>query len=154
MTGEHRPGVTDIWAEFEAARAAMALDPDDEDGQTQIVRAMLDQVGSLRRGIGTPDQIRDIIRRYEAVGVDQIIFQVQLGKNDHRHICESLELFAREVMPEFSDGRQQKDAEKEQRLRLPIKEALARAEHETVDVSDFFIAPELSAAAYADADDD
>ncbi len=25
----------------------------------------------------------------------------QAGKNSHEHICESLELFAREVMPEF-----------------------------------------------------
>ena len=25
----------------------------------------------------------------------------QAGKNTHEHICESLELFAREVMPEF-----------------------------------------------------
>ena len=27
----------------------------------------------------------------------------QAGKNSHEHICESLELFARDVMPEFRD---------------------------------------------------
>ena len=27
----------------------------------------------------------------------------QAGKNTHEHICESLELFAREVMPEFHE---------------------------------------------------
>ena len=26
---------------------------------------------------------------------------VEGGRNDHAHICESLELFAKEVMPEF-----------------------------------------------------
>jgi hypothetical protein len=30
-----------------------------------------------------------------------VIFLNQAGKNTHEHICESLELFAREVMPEF-----------------------------------------------------
>jgi hypothetical protein len=33
--------------------------------------------------------------------VDQTIFIQQSGMNRHEHICESLELFAREVMPEF-----------------------------------------------------
>jgi hypothetical protein len=33
--------------------------------------------------------------------VDQIILLNQAGKNKHEHICESLELFAKEVMPEF-----------------------------------------------------
>jgi hypothetical protein len=34
--------------------------------------------------------------------VDQIILLNQASKNSHPHICESLELFAREVMPEFT----------------------------------------------------
>ena len=42
-------------------------------------------------------------RRYEAAGVDQVIFVSQAGKNRHEHICESLELFAKEVMPEFAE---------------------------------------------------
>jgi hypothetical protein len=33
--------------------------------------------------------------------IDQVILLNQAGKNSHEHICESLELFAREVMPEF-----------------------------------------------------
>ena len=33
--------------------------------------------------------------------VDQIILLNQAGKNSHEQICESLELFAKEVMPEF-----------------------------------------------------
>jgi hypothetical protein len=33
--------------------------------------------------------------------VDQIIPLNQAGKNSHEHICESLELFGKEVMPEF-----------------------------------------------------
>jgi hypothetical protein len=33
--------------------------------------------------------------------VDSVILLNQAGRNQHAHICESLELFAREVMPEF-----------------------------------------------------
>ena len=47
----------------------------------------------LRGAIGTPDQIRDYLRRYEECGVDQVIFCSQAGKNRHEHIMESLELF-------------------------------------------------------------
>ena len=39
------------------------------------------------------------MRRYEAAGVDQVIFVLQAGPNKHEHICESLELFAEQVMP-------------------------------------------------------
>ena len=33
--------------------------------------------------------------------MDSIILLNQAGRNQHEHICESLELFAKEVMPEF-----------------------------------------------------
>ena len=56
---------------------------------------------SMRGGIGTPKQLREYFRRYEQSGVDQLLLYSQVGRNDHEHICESLELFAREVMPEF-----------------------------------------------------
>ena len=41
------------------------------------------------------------MRKYSTSHVDQIILLNQAGKNSHEHICESLELFAKEVMPEF-----------------------------------------------------
>ena len=41
------------------------------------------------------------VRSFEAAGVDQIILLQQAGRNRHEHICSSLELFAKEVMPEF-----------------------------------------------------
>ena len=58
--------------------------------------------------MGTPDQVRDYLRRYEDCGVDQVILSCSAGRNRHEHIMETLELFAREVMPEFAerhDGR-------------------------------------------------
>jgi len=56
----------------------------------------------LRGGlIGSPETIRKKLRRFRTSHIDQVILLNQAGKNSHEHICESLELFAREVMPEF-----------------------------------------------------
>ncbi len=53
--------------------------------------------------IGSPETVRRRLRKFEETHVDQVILLNQAGKNTHEHICESLELFAREVMPEFHD---------------------------------------------------
>ena len=57
----------------------------------------------LRGCIGTPEQVREYLRRYEEAGVDQVIFVLQAGRNRHEHIMESIELFGREVLPEFAE---------------------------------------------------
>jgi alkanesulfonate monooxygenase SsuD/methylene tetrahydromethanopterin reductase-like flavin-dependent oxidoreductase (luciferase family) len=60
---------------------------------------------ALRTGlIGSPETIRNKLREFEATNVDQVILLNQSGKNTHEDICASLELFAREVMPEFHDA--------------------------------------------------
>ena len=57
---------------------------------------------TLRSGlIGSPETIRRRLREFEATGVDQVILLAQAGRTAHEDICRSLELFAREVMPEF-----------------------------------------------------
>jgi alkanesulfonate monooxygenase SsuD/methylene tetrahydromethanopterin reductase-like flavin-dependent oxidoreductase (luciferase family) len=60
--------------------------------------------------IGSPATIRERLRKFESSGVDQVILLNQAGNNTHEHICESLELFAKEVMPEF----QAREAEHQQ----------------------------------------
>ena len=57
---------------------------------------------TLRSGlIGSPATIRQRLREFENTGVDQVILLAQAGRTPHADICASLELFAREVMPEF-----------------------------------------------------
>jgi alkanesulfonate monooxygenase SsuD/methylene tetrahydromethanopterin reductase-like flavin-dependent oxidoreductase (luciferase family) len=57
---------------------------------------------TLRSGlIGSPATIRERLREFEDTGVDQVILLAQAGRTPHADICASLELFAREVMPEF-----------------------------------------------------
>ena len=66
---------------------------------------------TLRSGlIGSPETIRRRLREFEAAHVDQVILLNQAGRTTHEDICRSLELFAREVMPEFRarDAEQQR----------------------------------------------
>lgn len=126
--GDHRPGRTSIWDEFQARR--------DEVGFARgIVRAdqaplgvkILQQgLGSLRGAIGTPEQVRKLVERYERAGVDQVIFVLQAGRNRHEHIVESLELFGERVLPHFVDGREAREAAKAARLAPAVEAALAR----------------------------
>lgn len=53
--------------------------------------------------IGSPDTIRRRLEKFEASNVDQVILLNQAGRNRHEHICESLEMFAAEVMGPFHD---------------------------------------------------
>ncbi|HLQ62783.1 MAG TPA: LLM class flavin-dependent oxidoreductase, partial [Candidatus Acidoferrales bacterium] len=101
--GRHRPGVTSVWDEFQARRSEFGFDRAiaAHEGVELAAKLMEQALGSLRGAIGTPDQVRRFLRGYEEAGVDQVIFISQSGRNRHEHICESLELFAREVMPEF-----------------------------------------------------
>jgi alkanesulfonate monooxygenase SsuD/methylene tetrahydromethanopterin reductase-like flavin-dependent oxidoreductase (luciferase family) len=57
--------------------------------------------------IGSPDTLREKLLKFEASNVDQVILLNQAGNNTHEDICDSLKLFAQEVMPEF----QARDAE-------------------------------------------
>jgi hypothetical protein len=84
-----------------------------------------DETG-LRGAVGTPDQLREFLRRYEAAGVDQLIFVMQAGKNRHEHIMESLELFGREVLPEFADRDEAATSAKAKRLEPVVEAAMAR----------------------------
>src|SRR3954469_12514783 len=77
--GEHRPAQTSIWDEFMANReergfARSIINP----AFAPLVRKILQEgLGSLRGDVGSPDQVRYLCRRYEAAGVDQVIFVMQ-----------------------------------------------------------------------------
>jgi alkanesulfonate monooxygenase SsuD/methylene tetrahydromethanopterin reductase-like flavin-dependent oxidoreductase (luciferase family) len=54
--------------------------------------------------IGSPETLRRKLRKFETSHIDQVILLNQAGRNAHDDICESLELFAKEVMPEFHEN--------------------------------------------------
>jgi alkanesulfonate monooxygenase SsuD/methylene tetrahydromethanopterin reductase-like flavin-dependent oxidoreductase (luciferase family) len=126
--GRHQPGHTVVWDEFLANREerGFARELVTPDAAPLAVKIMQHGLGSLRGAIGTPAQVLDLCRRYEAVGVDQVIFVLQAGPNRHEHICESLELFAREVLPEFAGRREQREQAKADQLAGAVERALAR----------------------------
>ena len=143
--GRHQPGVTDVWEEYRRRRVEAGFDPDAvaraaEDGERLGAKIVQDGFGGLRGAIGTPDQVREYLRRYEECGVDQVIFCFQAGKNRHEHIMESLELFGREVLPEFREREPAAQQAKDERLAPVIAEVMARkpvSDHPPLPADDY-----------------
>ncbi|MEO9254255.1 MAG: LLM class flavin-dependent oxidoreductase, partial [Tepidiformaceae bacterium] len=71
--------------------------------------------------IGSPATIRERLRKFEESNVDQVILLNQAGKNTHEDICSSLEMFAKEVMPEFHDREPEHQAWKQKVLNREIE---------------------------------
>src|SRR4051794_8167751 len=141
--GEHRPGTTSIWDEFLANRDARGfarsiVTPD----QAPLgVKLLQEGLGSLRGAIGTPDQVAELCARYEAAGVDQVIFVMQAGKNRHEHICESIELFGSDVLPRFASEAEAREEAKRERLAGAVEAALARRDPPRTLEEEYVIAP-------------
>src|SRR5262249_56827226 len=51
------------------------------------------------------------------------------GKSRHEHICESLELFARDVMPEFKEDEARRLGRKEEELAPYVEAAFKRKQY-------------------------
>jgi alkanesulfonate monooxygenase SsuD/methylene tetrahydromethanopterin reductase-like flavin-dependent oxidoreductase (luciferase family) len=126
--GEHRPGQTHLWDEFQLNRdrRGFARHLVQATDAPLPVRLLQESLGSLRGAIGTPKQVTDLLERYERAGVDEVIFVSQAGRNQHEHICESIELFAREVLPRFQERNEHHESEKRERLAPAIERALQR----------------------------
>jgi len=126
--GDHTPGVTSVWDEFEQNRSRFGFDRLAAAQTGGTIAAQMSQGGlaGLRGAVGTPSQVRDLIRGYAEAGVDQLIFVSQAGRNRHEHICDALELFAKEVMGEFHEEEAARELDKAARLAPAIEAALAR----------------------------
>jgi hypothetical protein len=78
------PGTVSLWDEYQVWK--------------QTPSGQKAQHGGL---VGSPATIRAKLHKFAESNVDQVILLNQAGRNRHEHICEALELFATEVMPEF-----------------------------------------------------
>jgi len=140
--GDHRPGVTNVWEEYIERRDQMGYSPEAaaaaEQERLGAKIASGDNTG-LRGATGTPEQLREYLRRYEDCGVDQVIFVMQAGKNKHEHIMESLELFGREVLPEFQDRDEKATAKKAKRLEPVIEKVMARKTDDAPKIPDDYV---------------
>ncbi len=112
--GEHRPAKTDIWDEFKNHPKDFA--PPE---------------GRIQDCVGTPAMLRERLRDFEQAGIDQVLCISQAGKIPHELLCSSIELFSKEVLPEFKErdlGEAGKVAERRARIN---EKALARREKAT-----------------------
>ena len=82
--GIDAPGQSDLWAEYQDWR--------ESDRAKQAVENAL---------VGSPETIREKLWQFQKSHVDQVILLNQAGKTSHQDICDSLEMFAKEIMPEF-----------------------------------------------------
>ena len=111
------PGYSDMWNEFVAKRG---------DASDRLIQAALARAEFDGAGIGTPADMERHLRDFQEAGVDQVIFMQQAGRNSHSNICESLELFARTVMPKFQADVAEREARKAKSLAPHLEAAVAR----------------------------
>jgi len=115
--GEHKPGRTDLWKQYEQVKKARG-----DVAEMDMTQALAGSQG----GIGTPDDLREHLLKFEKCGVDQVTFIQQAGRNKHEDICEALEIFASEVMPEFKEREAAREQAKAEELAPYIEAAMAR----------------------------
>jgi alkanesulfonate monooxygenase SsuD/methylene tetrahydromethanopterin reductase-like flavin-dependent oxidoreductase (luciferase family) len=101
--GAHVPGRTNLWEEFKRA------EPEPMAG-----------LGA----VGSPEEAAEHFRGLEEAGVDQVILLQQGGRYEHEHICESLDLLGRRVLPEFAARHAEQERAKREDLAPYIDKAL------------------------------
>jgi alkanesulfonate monooxygenase SsuD/methylene tetrahydromethanopterin reductase-like flavin-dependent oxidoreductase (luciferase family) len=110
------PGRTNLWGEYLARRG----------DRTEEIVALTAGVGDYSSGIGTPEDMHKHLRGFQEAGIDQVIFLQQAGRNPHEQICQSLELFAAEVMPQFKAEAAAREQRKAAVLAPYVEAALKR----------------------------
>lgn len=109
--GIHVPGRTNLWEDFKQRPASV------------IERMERERKKAGMGGIGSPKHLIENFRALEEVGVDQLILLHQSGNYRHDDICRSMELFAKEVLPQFKDREAKREQEKRERLAPVLEEA-------------------------------
>jgi len=121
-----RPGRMNMWSDFQAQRESEA-------GLKKATWAAglggdekVERCYTNAPGIGTPEEFRRFARTMADSGIDQMIFIQQGGRIKHDHICESLELFGLDVLPDFRVHEQEREERKMKALAPYIEAALER----------------------------
>jgi alkanesulfonate monooxygenase SsuD/methylene tetrahydromethanopterin reductase-like flavin-dependent oxidoreductase (luciferase family) len=103
------------------SKEVVETEPDDETQRT------LFRAGRRGNFIGSPEFVRENLRKYEDAHIDIIHFAIQMHERKHEHVMESLELFAKEVMPEFKERHHLHQKWREQQLdgvKFPINSSI------------------------------
>lgn len=98
--GQHEPGKTNLWENYKNQTVQIKIDDPLASGS------------HAQNCVGTPEQIRAALRGFEESGVDQVLFLSQAGRIPHELLMSSIDLFGREVLPEFKERDQKRATEK------------------------------------------
>lgn len=113
------PGYTNLWADYLEEQRG-------DEGMEQAVLEAAAEGDNYNGASGTADDIRRRMSTFEDAGIDEVIFTIQGGGRPHGQICDTLERFAREVMPEFKARDAERRREVEADLAPYIEAALKR----------------------------
>ncbi len=137
----HPPGRANLWRDYSAlpeelrqggggqfggfGGAALA-DRGEKEPEDEVQRGLW---RAARRGgsIGTANFIRDSMKKYEANHLDVMVFVAQAGNRKHEDIMESIDIFGRQVLPEFKDRHEQHRrwrAQQLQGLEFPVNSSI------------------------------
>ena len=114
------PGYSNMWNEFKEKRG---------DASDRLTQAALSRAEYDGAGIGTPDDMARHLRDFQDVGIDQVIFLQQAGRNTNQNIRECLELFAETAMPDFTNDVDETEQKKATELAPYMEAALTRRDH-------------------------
>ncbi len=111
--GKHQPGEKNIYDSFlESNKKQNTLSAETgfvkeedirKDEPEEEVQRALYRAARTGTAVGTVDRVREMLLTYEENNLDVMIFVAQCGDRKHEHIMESIELFGKEILPEFKE---------------------------------------------------
>ena len=116
--GKHQPGEKNIYDSFLesnkkqntlSAKTGFVKEEDiRKDEPEEEVQRALYRAARTGTAVGTVDRVREMLLTYEENNLDVMIFVAQCGDRKHEHIMESIELFGKEILPEFKERHETK----------------------------------------------
>jgi alkanesulfonate monooxygenase SsuD/methylene tetrahydromethanopterin reductase-like flavin-dependent oxidoreductase (luciferase family) len=110
---KHQPGEANIYRNFLKSNErdnTMSLrtgfvgeDTIREGEPTDEIQRALYRAARSGTAVGTADRVRKTLKMYEDQHLDVMILVAQCGDRKHEHIMEAIEIFGKEVLPEFTE---------------------------------------------------
>ena len=101
----HTPGKANIYKRYLEQRPGAPQTPEEiakQEPEEEVQRALF-RAARSGSAIGSPDTIRNNLKRYEENHLDTLILVAQCGDRKHEDIMEAIELFGTQVLPEFKE---------------------------------------------------
>ena len=111
--GKHQPGEKNLYDSFlETNRKANTIsaktgfikeeDIRKDEPKEEVQRALY-RAARSGTAVGTVERVNETLKTYEENNLDVMIFVAQCGDRKHEHIMESIELFGKELLPEYKE---------------------------------------------------